>query len=48
MPASTLVPLMAKDNEGQLTGGECEELRALMCEAEEMTLANARILAGQH
>jgi Cro/C1-type HTH DNA-binding domain len=39
--------LMAKNNAGQLTGGEREELRALVREAEEMTLANARILAGQ-
>jgi hypothetical protein len=30
-----------------LTDGECQELRALVREAEEMTLANARILAGQ-
>jgi hypothetical protein len=39
--------LMAKNNEGQLTDGEREELQALVREAEEMTLANARILAGQ-
>jgi len=39
--------LMAKHNEGQLTGGEHEELQALVHEAEEMTLANARILARQ-
>jgi hypothetical protein len=39
--------LMAKNNAGQLTGGEGEELRVLVHEAEEMTLANARILAGQ-
>ena len=39
--------LMAKNNAGQLAGGEREELRALVREAEEMTLANARILSGQ-
>ena len=39
--------LMAKHNEGQLTGGEPEELRVLVREAEEMTLANAHILAEQ-
>jgi hypothetical protein len=39
--------LMAKNNEGQLTDGEREELQVLVREAEEMTLANARILAGQ-
>jgi hypothetical protein len=39
--------LMAKNNEGQLTGGEREELRVLVREAEKMTLANARILAAQ-
>ena len=38
---------MTKHNDGQLTGGEPEELRALVREAEEMTLANARILAAQ-
>jgi hypothetical protein len=38
---------MVKNNEGSLTDGEREELRALVREAEEMTLANARILAGQ-
>jgi hypothetical protein len=31
---------MTKNNQGQLTDDECEELRALMREAEEMTLAN--------
>ena len=39
--------LMAKHNEGQLTDGEREELQVLVREAEAMTLANARILAGQ-
>jgi hypothetical protein len=39
--------LMTKNNKGQLTDGEREELRALVREAEEITLANARILAGQ-
>jgi hypothetical protein len=39
--------LMAKNNQGKLTDGESEALRALVREAEEMTLANARILAGQ-
>jgi hypothetical protein len=39
--------LMAKNNEGQLTDAETEELRALVREAEEMALANAHVLAGQ-
>jgi Cro/C1-type HTH DNA-binding domain len=39
--------LMTKNNNGQLTDGEREELRALVRGAEEMTLANACILAGQ-
>ena len=39
--------LMTKNNNGQLTDGEREELRALVREAEELTLVNARILAGQ-
>lgn len=39
--------LMAKNNEGQLTKTEFEELQALVREAEEMTLANARVLARQ-
>ncbi len=37
--------LMFKNNEGQLTNAEAEELRILVREAEEMTLANARALA---
>jgi Cro/C1-type HTH DNA-binding domain len=40
--------LMTKNDNGQLTDGEREERRVLVREAEEMTLANARILAGQH
>lgn len=37
--------LMAKNNEGQLTETEREELRALVREAEEITRDNARLLA---
>jgi hypothetical protein len=39
--------LMAKNNEGLLTGAEQRELRTLVREAEEITLENARRLAGQ-
>jgi hypothetical protein len=39
--------LMSKNTEGTLTRTEAEELRALVREAEEMTLANARVLAKQ-
>jgi hypothetical protein len=39
--------LMGKNNEGRLTKTEAEELRALVHEAEELTLANARVLARQ-
>ena len=39
--------LMTKNNQGQLTNAESEELRALVREAEEMTLANARVLVRQ-
>ncbi len=39
--------LMSKNTEGKLTKAEAEELRALVQEAEEMTLANARVLAKQ-
>ncbi|MGH9427734.1 MAG: helix-turn-helix domain-containing protein [Terriglobia bacterium] len=39
--------LMTKNNEGQVTPEELEELRALVREAEEMTLINARILTRQ-
>ena len=38
---------MSKNTEGTLTRTEAEELRALVREAEEMTLANARVLAKQ-
>ncbi len=39
--------LMAKNNEGLLTETERKELQALVGEAEEVTLANARLLAAQ-
>jgi hypothetical protein len=39
--------LMAKNSEGRMTRAEQDELRGLVREAEEITLANARILAGQ-
>jgi len=39
--------LMAKNNEGPLTGEERSDLQALVREAEEIALANARILAAQ-
>ena len=39
--------LMAKNNDGRLTEVEREELRALVIESEDMTLANARRLADQ-
>jgi len=39
--------LMTKHNEGQLIGGEHEELRVLGRQPEEITLANAPILVGQ-
>ena len=39
--------LMARNNEGQLTRAERQELRDLVREAEDITLANARVLAGQ-
>jgi hypothetical protein len=39
--------LMAKNNEGQLTDAEGQELRALVREAEDITLDNARRLAEQ-
>ena len=52
----TLVPqkqrclenLMAKNNEGTLTEAEREELRSLVREAEEITLANAHLLSRQY
>ena len=39
--------LMAKNNDGKLNRAEHEELRHLVRDAEEITLTNARILAGQ-
>jgi hypothetical protein len=39
--------LMAKNNDGALTSAEQQELRGLVREAEEITLDNARTLAGQ-
>jgi hypothetical protein len=39
--------LMDKNNEGQLSRAEQAELRAIVAEAEELTLSNARMLAGQ-
>jgi hypothetical protein len=39
--------LMAANNEGNLTPAERAELRALVAEAEGMTLENARALAGR-
>ena len=39
--------LMDKNNEGQLTTAESEELHVLVREAEEITLTNARLLAKQ-
>lgn len=41
-----LEALMAKNNDGALRNSEAGELRALVREAEEMTVANARALAG--
>jgi hypothetical protein len=39
--------LMGRNNEGQLTGAERNELEALVREAEEITLANAKALARE-
>jgi hypothetical protein len=39
--------LMAKNNDGQLTRAEQGELEDLVREAEQITLENARLLAGQ-
>ena len=39
--------LMGKNNEGRLSKAERQELQALVQEAEDITLANARVLAGQ-
>jgi Fe2+ or Zn2+ uptake regulation protein len=44
---ASLNALMVKNNEGQLTERERLELRSLVREAEEITLANARTLAAQ-
>ena len=40
--------LMARNNNGDLNGGEKRELTALVTEAEALTLANARALANHH
>jgi len=42
-----LESLMAKNNEGALRARESTELQALVREAEQITLENARALAGQ-
>jgi hypothetical protein len=42
-----LESLMAKNNDGNLTLAERSELRGLVREAEDITVANARALAGQ-
>ncbi len=47
MNAYSHLKLMAKNNEGRLSQEERTELQALVTEAEEITLANARILARQ-
>jgi len=39
--------LMARSNDGRLTPAEHVEFRALVREAEELALSNARIVAGQ-
>jgi hypothetical protein len=39
--------LMGKNNEGRLTNAERGELEALVAEAEDITLTNARVLASQ-
>ena len=41
-----LEALMTKNNDGALSSPEAEELRTLVREAEEMTVENARSLAG--
>jgi hypothetical protein len=38
---------MARNDEGRLAAGERRRLEALVAEAEEITLANARYLARQ-
>jgi hypothetical protein len=40
--------LMEKNSAGQITEAERDELQTLVREAEEITLANARLLAEQH
>jgi Cro/C1-type HTH DNA-binding domain len=47
MKQKRLDVLMAKNNDGKLNRDEHEELRSLVKVAEEITLTNARILAGQ-
>jgi hypothetical protein len=42
-----LEALMAKNNAGRLTEAERDELKSLVREAEQLTLANARLLAAQ-
>lgn len=44
---SRLDTLMGKNNQGELTAPEREELRALVREVEEMMLVNARLLSQQ-
>jgi hypothetical protein len=40
--------LMAKNNDGKMTPAETEELRKLVREAEQITLINARTIAGKN
>jgi hypothetical protein len=47
MKQSRLDLLMGMNNQGTLTEAEREELRSLVKEAEEITLANARLLSQQ-
>ena len=44
---SRLDTLMGKNNHGELTAPEREELRTLVREVEEVMLANARLLSQQ-
>ena len=44
---SRLDTLMGKNNQGELTAPEREELRTLVREVEEVMLANARLLSQQ-
>jgi Cro/C1-type HTH DNA-binding domain len=39
--------LMDRSNQGRLTSAECTELKTLVCDAEEISLSNARKLASQ-